>query len=121
MTTASGHTQAITATRVIGTSVRNNSGESIGKVEDIMLDKLSNQVQFAIISFGGFLGMGEKYHPVPWSLLDYDKQGGHYVVPFTKDQLKTAPASSLEELTKGDGKEWRDSAYTYYKTPKDWQ
>jgi sporulation protein YlmC with PRC-barrel domain len=76
MPTATGHTQAIAASRVKNTNVYNTGGEKIGRVEDVVLDKLSNNIMFAVIGFGGFLGMGEKYHPIPWSLLDYDKQKG---------------------------------------------
>ena len=73
MATASGHTSAIRATKVCGTPVHDKSGKKIGEVEDILLDKLSNNILFAVVSFGGFLGMAEKYHPVPWSSLKYDK------------------------------------------------
>ena len=70
MPTPSGHTSAIRASKVKGTSVYNTAGESIGTVEDIVLNKTSNDIMFAVLGFGGFLGIGEKYHPVPWSLLD---------------------------------------------------
>ena len=103
MTTQTGHTEAIAASRVIGTSVYNSAGDSIGDIEDVMLDKLSNGIMFAVIGFGGFLGMGEKYHAVPWASLDYDEDKGGYVVPFTKEQLKAAPAHSINELTASDG------------------
>ena len=103
MTTASGHTEVIRAKKVIGTSVKNTAGEKIGQVEDIVLDKLSNNIVYAVIGFGGFLGVNEKFHPVPWSALDYDEKEDSYVVPFTKEQLQAAPADSLEQLTKGDG------------------
>lgn len=83
MTTANGHTEAIQASRVIGTDVYNSAGESIGTIEDIMLEKTSNGIMFAVIGFGGFLGIGEKYHAIPWSVLDYDVDRGGYVVPFT--------------------------------------
>ena len=56
-----------------------------------MLDKTSNGIMFAVIGFGGFLGIGEKYHAIPWSVLDYEKSRGGYVVPFTKEQLEAAP------------------------------
>ena len=103
MTTASGHTSAIRAKKVIGTTVKNSAGEKIGQVEDIVLDKLSNRIIFAVVGFGGFLGMNEKYHPVPWSALDYVESEDSYVVPFTKEQLQAAPADSLEKLTRQDG------------------
>jgi sporulation protein YlmC with PRC-barrel domain len=117
MTTASGHTEVIRAKKVIGTTVKNTAGEKIGTVEDIVLDKLSNNIVYAVVGFGGFLGMNEKYHPVPWSALDYVESEDSYVVPFTKEQLKGAPADSLDRLTKGDGAaSYSASANEYYKT-----
>ena len=120
MTTVSGHTSAIRAKKVIGTAVKDTSGATIGKVEDIVLDKLSNNIMFAIVGFGGFLGIGEKFHPLPWSVLDYDEAEGGYVVNFTKDQLTAAPAYSMEELTAGDGTQFRTHVYDYYNAPKYW-
>jgi sporulation protein YlmC with PRC-barrel domain len=103
MPTASGHTSAIRAKKVIGTAVKNSSGQKIGQVEDIVLDKKSNTIIFAVVGFGVFLGMNEKYHPVPWSALDYVESDDSYVVPFTKEQLQAAPADSIEKLTRADG------------------
>lgn len=120
MTTASGHTTAIRAKKVIGTDVKDTSGKSIGKVEDIVLDKQSNNIMYAVVGFGGFLGMGEKYHPLPWRELRYNEGEGSYVVNFTKDQLTAAPADSLEALTQSDGTAYRDRAYEYYKTERYW-
>ena len=120
MTTPSGHTEAIRASRVIGTAVYNVSGQNIGTIEDVMLDKMSNGIMFAIIGFGGFLGMGEKYHAVPWSVLDYDEDRGGYVVPFTKEQLEAAPADSMDALTGSDGEKARDAAYNYYRVDPYW-
>jgi sporulation protein YlmC with PRC-barrel domain len=120
MTTQTGHTQAIAASRVIGTSVYNSSGESIGEIEDVILDKLSNGVMFAVIGFGGFLGVGEKYHAVPWASLDYDADRSGYVVPFSKEQLQAAPAHSINELTAGDGQALRDESYSYYGVQPYW-
>ena len=79
-----------TISRVIGKDVYDQSGDKIGHVEDIVLDKQSNSILFAVVGFGGFLGMAEKYHPLPWSALDYDPQSGSYVVDYTKEQLKAA-------------------------------
>lgn len=120
MTTVSGHTSAIRAGKVIGTSVKDPTGATIGKVEDIVLDKLSNNIMFAVVGFGGFLGIGEKFHPLPWSVLDYDETEGGYVVSLTKDQLKAAPAYTMHELTAGDGTQFRTHVYDYYNAPKYW-
>ena len=119
MPTPSGHTSAIRASKVKGTSVYNTAGESIGTVEDIVLNKTSNDIMFAVLGFGGFLGIGEKYHPVPWSLLDYDEDKGGYVVPLTKEVLQAAPAYDMDDLTKHDG-QIRDTSYDYYKVERDW-
>lgn len=120
MTTPSGHTDAIRASRVIGTTVYNTSGQNIGKIEDVMLDKMSNGIMFAIVGFGGFLGMGEKYHAIPWSVLDYDEKFAGYVVPFTREQLEAAPANSIDALTGSDGENARDAAYNYYSVDPYW-
>lgn len=121
MTTASGHTSAIRVTKVIGTSVYNATGDKIGKIEDVVLDKLSNNIMFAVCGFGGFLGMNEKFHPLPWSTLDYQKDKDGYVVGMTKEQLQAAPSDKIDELTRLDGDGLRDKVYDYYNAPRYWQ
>ncbi len=120
MPTQNGHTAAIRAHKVIGTSVRTKAGEKIGKIEDIVLDKSSNNIMFAVVGAGGILGAGEKFHPVPWAALDYDEREHAYVVPYSKEQLHAAPADTIDELTKGDGLAYRDKAYDYYKAERYW-
>jgi sporulation protein YlmC with PRC-barrel domain len=123
MTTSSGHTTAILASKVKGTSVYNNAGEKIGTVEDIVLDKTSNQILFAALGFGGLMGIGEKYYPIPWSMLDYSEDKGGYVVPLDKARVENAPAYDLKDLTKHDGSlgSIREKTYDYYKVSRDWQ
>jgi sporulation protein YlmC with PRC-barrel domain len=120
MATATGHTSAIRAKKVLGTNVKDTSGRKIGEIEDVVLDKQSNSIMFAVIGFGGFLGMAEKYHPIPWASLDYQPSENSYVVNYTKEQLQAAPAASIEELTGDDGVSFRDRAYDYYKAPRYW-
>jgi sporulation protein YlmC with PRC-barrel domain len=121
MTTSSGHTSAIRAKKVIGSNVTDLAGKKIGQVEDVVLDKESNSILFAVVGFGGFLGVNEKYHPIPWSSLDYDPGKDAYVVEYTKDQLKAAPAGSIEELTRNDGgTAYRERVFEYYKEPRYW-
>jgi sporulation protein YlmC with PRC-barrel domain len=121
MTTATGHTSAIRAKKVIGTQVKDTSGRKIGQIEDVVLDKGSNSIMFAVVGFGGFLGMAEKFHPIPWSSLDYDEGESSYVVGYTKEQLQAAPAGSIDELTRDDSVSYRDRAYDYYKAPRYWE
>jgi sporulation protein YlmC with PRC-barrel domain len=110
----------IRAKSVIGTDVKDLQGKSIGKVEDILLDKKSNNIIYAVVGFGGFLGMGEKYHPLPWQVLNYDDNQEAYVVNLTKEQLKAAPADSLDALTTSDGVIYRDRVYDYYQADRYW-
>jgi len=120
MTTSSGHTSAIRVSKVIGTNVQDPSGRKIGEVKDVILDKESNNIMFAVLSFGGLLGVGEKYHPLPWAALDYDEDRNAYVVDYTKEQLQAAPVGSVEELTQNDGLNFRDRTYAYYKADRYW-
>ncbi|HEY1836566.1 MAG TPA: PRC-barrel domain-containing protein [Rhizomicrobium sp.] len=122
MTTASGHTSAILASKVKGTNVYNTTGDKIGHVEDVVLDKQSDHIMFAALGFGGVLGMGEKFFPVPWSVLDYSKDKGGYVVPMSKDKIEKAPSYSLDDLTKNDGAfgKMRETSYAYYDVKRDW-
>ena len=70
----------ISADKVIGTAVYNRQGDRLGSVYGLMLNKLNGQVAYAVMSFGGFLGIGENYHPLPWRMLTYDTSLGGYVV-----------------------------------------
>jgi sporulation protein YlmC with PRC-barrel domain len=104
----------IPAERVNGTKVFNREGEKIGHVEDIAIDKLSGKVAYAILSFGGFLGAGERYHPVPWSLLKYDTEQRGYVIPCDKQQLEEAPSFEADDLSGWDDRDIREGIYSYY-------
>ena len=82
----------IAADRVEGTSVYNTAGEKLGTVEDVMIDKVSGKAVYAIMSFGGFLGVGERHHPLPWQTLNYDTKLEGYVVNLDKKVLENAPS-----------------------------
>jgi hypothetical protein len=88
----------ITASRVNGTPVFNRAGERIGHIEDLSIDKISGQVRFALLAFGGFLGAGNRFHPLPWSMLEYDVARNGYVVPLDKPELEQTPNYSKDEL-----------------------
>ncbi|MCP5432832.1 MAG: PRC-barrel domain-containing protein [Alphaproteobacteria bacterium] len=120
MPTPSGHTRAILTSKITGTSVYNAAGDKLGHVEDVVLDKLSNNIMFAVLSFGGFLGMGEKFHALPWSTLDYSDDKDGYVVPYDKETLKAAPVYDKDQLTQDDGSV-RAAAFDYYKAEPYWQ
>ena len=88
----------ITASRVHGTPVFNRAGERIGHIEDLSIDKVSGQVRYALLAFGGFLGIGDRFHPLDWSLLEYDTRRNGYVVPLEKPELERTPHYAKDEL-----------------------
>jgi len=102
MGTSTGHTSTLRAKKVIGADVKDRQGRKIGEIEDIVPDNDSNNIIFAVVSFGTFLGMGEIYHPLPWTSLNYDERGDGYVVDVTEEQLRAAPTGSIHELTHED-------------------
>lgn len=88
----------ISSKKVEGTAVYNSNGDKLGTVDDVVIDKLSGQVRYAALEFGGFLGMGTERYPLPWSMLTYDTALDGYVVPLTKSQLENAPRYGQGEL-----------------------
>ena len=87
----------ISSDKVAGTYVYNTGGEEIGSIHDVMIDKKSGNVAYAVMSFGGFLGMGEKYHPLPWQQLTYSDTYDAYVVNLDKAVLENAPSYGSAE------------------------
>src|ERR1700738_5421308 len=81
----------ISSDKVVGTAVYNLQGEHLGSVYNLMVDKISGQVAYAVMSFGGFLGIGESYHPLPWRGLEYDSRQGGYIVDLDGRRLARAP------------------------------
>ncbi len=96
----------IASDKVEGTAVYNLQGERLGSVYNFMVDKRSGQVEYAVMSFGGFLGIGDDYYPLPWKSLKYDTTLEGYVVDLDKNRLQRAP-----HYAGNDESEWRDPAY----------
>ena len=88
----------ITASRVKGTPVFNRDGARIGHVEDLSIDKVTGQVRFALLAFGGFLGVGDRFHPLPWSALAYDTHRHGYIVQMDKPELEETAHYSKDQL-----------------------
>jgi len=107
----------ISADRVQGTPVYDLSGEKIGHIEDVMLHKVSGRVAYAIMSYGGFLGAGERYHPLPWSMLTFDTDKNGYVVPLDREQLRDAPTLGREPIDNDDDTVWAEQVHTHYGLP----
>jgi len=82
----------IASDKVEGTVVYSIDKERLGKIHNFMVDKISGRVDYAVMSFGGILGLGEAYHPIPWEKLEYDTALNGYVIDIDKNQLQGAPS-----------------------------
>ncbi|WP_029348893.1 PRC-barrel domain-containing protein [Bosea sp. 117] len=107
----------IASDKVEGTAVYRPDGERIGSIARVMIDKLTGQTAYAVMSFGGFLGFGEDYYPLPWSLLKYDENFDGYVVDITEEQLRGAPRQSSAEEGNWADRDWGRKVDDYYNVP----
>jgi sporulation protein YlmC with PRC-barrel domain len=88
----------ISSDRVEGTGVYNAAGDKLGTIDDLMIDKLTGQVRYAVMEFGGFLGIGTDRYPIPWNMLKYDTAQDGYVVPIDKAVLEGAPRYTSDRV-----------------------
>jgi hypothetical protein len=95
----------IASDKVEGTPVYRSNGDKVGRIERVMIDKISGKVAYAVMSFGGFMGIGEDYYPLPWSLLTYNPRLEGYEVNVGEERLKGAPKYSRHETW-----DWSDRA-----------
>jgi hypothetical protein len=102
--------------KVEGTAVYDAKGEKMGSIARVMIDKRSGQVSYAVLSFGGFLGIGNEYYPIPWASLKYDTSLGGYRTTITEQQLRSAPKYQGESWDWEDH-ERRRKVSDYYSTP----
>ena len=106
-------TQVLSASTLTGDSVRNSAGENLGKIEDLMIDLDEGRIAYAVLSFGGLLGIGNKLFAVPWSALTLDTSEHEFVLDVDKDSLENAPGFDKDnwpEMTP----EWGQNVYEYY-------
>jgi hypothetical protein len=107
-------TRLIAADKVEGTAVYNMAQEKIGSIENVMIDKQTGKVAYAVMSFGGFLGMGDSHHPLPWNMLRYDTRAGGYIVDIDKKKLEGAPAYGPRDHIDWDDQQWGRRVHDYY-------
>lgn len=112
----------IESDRVEGTKVFDPTGKKIGTIKRLMIDKLTGRVVYAVMSFGGFLGLGENQYTIPWSKLTYDERLGGYRTDITEEQLRQAPEFSRNrenELTDRD-RDREIELHDYYRVEYYW-
>jgi sporulation protein YlmC with PRC-barrel domain len=106
---------------VNGRKVINRQGESLGKVEEVMIDSVPGRVAYAVVSFGGFLGLGDKLFAVPWNSLDWDVEREAFVMNADKEFLKNAPGFDKNNWPNMSDTSWRSNVYSYYSATPYWE
>jgi sporulation protein YlmC with PRC-barrel domain len=115
--TAHPNHQLISSEDVEGTDVSGVDGKKVGEIDHLMIDKISGRVTYAVISFGGFLGLGHSHYPVPWAALKYDPKLGGYITGITEEKLKDAPAFSDDAWS---DRNWEAQVHKHYNAPPYW-
>jgi sporulation protein YlmC with PRC-barrel domain len=105
----------------IGANVENPQGQNLGEIKDIVIDRASGRMAYAVVSFGGFLGMGEKLFAVPWGAFSQPKADKEtLVLDVDKERLKNAPGFDAHNWPQMASREWVTSLYSYYNVPPYW-
>jgi len=120
-TTVEIHPNVLSATAVIGDGVVNRAGEKLGKIEEIMLDLENGRVAYAVLSFGGFLGLGEKLFAIPFEALKLDASREHFTLDVDKDKMKNAPGFDKNHPPKASDRTWGAEVYKFYGYKPYWQ
>ena len=103
--------------KVEGTAVYGANDSKIGSIERVMIDKMSGKVSYAVLSFGGFLGIGDDHYPLPWQSLKYDTGIGGYRTGITERQLKGAPKYANENAWNWSDPNSVRAVNSYYNVP----
>src|SRR5258708_5279449 len=112
--------QLIASDRVEGTAVRRPNGERIGHIERLMIDKISGKVSYAILSFGGFLGIGTNLLPLPWGRLKYNPRFEAYELDIDDEELRRAPSFRADKDFDWGDRSQEAELHRYYGIPPYW-
>jgi PRC-barrel domain len=104
----------------VPTTCYNRQGERLGTVHNFMVDKSTGQVAYAVMSFGGFLGMGESYHPLPWRVLNYDTRQGGFVIDVDRSRLEKAPSYMASKVPNWSDRTYGSRIGQFYGVPPYW-
>ena len=110
----------IASDKVEGTAVRRSDGDKLGTIQRVMIDKRSGKVAYAVMTFGGFLGIGDEYRSLPWSVLRYNEGLDAYELDVTENQLRNAPVLATDWDTGEIGRDWERDIHDYYRASPYW-
>lgn len=106
--------RVLSASTLEGNSVRNSAGEDLGKIEDIMIDIPTGRVAYAVLSFGGFLGIGNKLFAMPWEALSLDEDAHEFVLNVDRSMLESAPGFDKDNWPDMADASWGEQIYSHY-------
>jgi hypothetical protein len=112
--------QLVASDRVDGTVVRRPNGDKIGHIERMMIDKLTGKVAYAVLSFGGFLGIGSRFLPLPWGRLNYNPKLECYQLDLHDDELQRAPSFRADADFDWGNRQSEEELHRYYGVPPYW-
>jgi sporulation protein YlmC with PRC-barrel domain len=112
--------EVMAAATLDGEKVFSSDGEHVGKISDIMLDVRSGRIAYAVLSEGGFLGMGSKLHAIPWTALTLDTDQKCFHVDITAERLKNEPGFDKDHWPTMADQRWGESLHTYYNRDPYW-
>lgn len=104
------------ADTLLGNDVYNHQEEDLGDIKEIMLDMRKGQIAYAVLSFGGFLGMGDKLFAVPWNALTLDTENKRFILSVEKERLKDAPGFDKDDWPDMADRSWASGVHSYYGT-----
>lgn len=111
----------VKASSIIGTGVVNPAGDSLGDIKEIVIDPRTGRVAYSVVSFGGFLGMGEKLFAIPFSAFSYNAEKNDYVLDVSKERLKAAPGFDADNWPSMSEEKWNRDVYKYYERSPYWE
>lgn len=104
----------LSSTSITGTSVTNQKGENLGEIKDLMIDTETGTVNYAVLSFGGFLGLGDKYFAIPFEAFNVNSTTEKFVLNITKERLENAPGFDKNDWPKTSDHKYWDNLYDHY-------
>lgn len=113
--------QVLSSSTLTGDNVVNDQGENIGEITEIMIDTNQGQVAYAVLKFGGFLGLGDKLFAIPWSALQLDTDNKSFVLNVDKETLKQAEGFDQDDWPDMANYEWSSRIYDHYEIPRYWE
>ncbi len=120
-TTVETHPNVLSTTAIIGDSIVNRAGENLGKIEELMLDLEKGRVAYAVLSFGGVMGISEKLYVIPFEALKLDASREHFTLDVDKEKLKNAPSFDMNHPPKASDRTWGAEIFKFYGYKPYWQ